>query len=162
MAVTRHHFLTPAGDKQEKFHEQKYLLAVPLNDSNDIVQTLPSSWMTLCVQKGLCDRQMDAFSSLHSALAHGFSIDSVRTLAKLLVEHTFLADIPAFGESACKLQVEITDQVLGGPSSDLGNMIQSQTCFAATEYMQPFTAVLHCSPSKKSIRLDQYGPNAVK
>ena len=104
--------------------------------------------MTLCVQKGLCDRQMDALSSLQSALARGLSIENVRTLATLFVEHqfltedkahTFLADIPVFGESACEPQAEITDQVLGDPSSDLGSMILSRPSFSASEYMQSFT-----------------------
>ena len=83
----------------------------------------------------ICDKQMDALSSLQSALSRGFSIENIRSLAKLYVEHkfltddeahAFLADVPTFGENNFEPQAEITDQLLGNPSTDLGDLVPSR------------------------------------
>ena len=42
MAIIRHRFISPAGDDQEKYYEQKYLLNVCLTDEDDVVHNPPS------------------------------------------------------------------------------------------------------------------------
>ena len=77
MAVTRHRFISPVGDDQEKFYKQKYLLTVPLTDEDEIVQNPPKSWIELCVREGMCDSHADALCSLPSAVSKGFSIEAL-------------------------------------------------------------------------------------
>ncbi len=107
MAVTRHRFISPVGDDQEKYYEQKYLLTVCLTDEDEVVQHPPDSWLELCASEGMCDSHTDALSSLESATSRGFSIESLRALAQVYVEHSFitddeadtlLSDIPVLGE----------------------------------------------------------------
>ena len=53
MAVTRQTFLSPVGDSQERFYEQKYLLTLPLTNEDSIVHNSLSSWLELCVSDNL-------------------------------------------------------------------------------------------------------------
>ena len=69
MAITRHRFISPVGDDQEKYYKQKYLLNVCLTDEDDVVHNPPKSWLELCASKGMCDSHVDALSSLQSALS---------------------------------------------------------------------------------------------
>ncbi len=55
MAVTRHRVISPVGDDQEKYYEQKYLLTVCLTDEDEVVQHPPDSWLELCASEGMCD-----------------------------------------------------------------------------------------------------------
>ena len=59
-AVTRFHFLAPVGESQESFYEQNYLLNTPLTAENKVITAPPQSWMQLCVEKDLCDKEGDA------------------------------------------------------------------------------------------------------
>ena len=147
MQITRHWFISPVGDDQESFYEQKYLLTVPLTDEHSVVKKPPHSWMELCVQNELCDSHTDALSSLHSASKRGFSIQSLRELAHLYVENdfiscdeadTFLSQIPVVGEKEFEPQAKVTDQMLGGPDTDFGNMIPSKASFSADDYLASF------------------------
>ena len=148
MVVTRHRFISPVGDDQEKYYEQKYLLTVPITADDELINNPPQSWMQLCVRKGLCDKHLDALSSLHSAVSCGFHIEAIRNLAQLFVEHsfltvdeanTFLADIPTLGENELEPQTTITDQVLGDPDTDLGNMIPTRSGLCIQDYIHTFT-----------------------
>ena len=68
VAVTRFHFLAPVGDTQEKFYEQKYLLNVPVMPEDSVITAPPRSWMQLCVEKDLCNKEGDC--SNESTEAH--------------------------------------------------------------------------------------------
>ena len=59
--------------------------------------------MQLCAERGLCDKEGDAFSCLHTAVSKGFKYEEFKTLVQLFVDHEFLtasegdsfmADIP--------------------------------------------------------------------
>ena len=92
MCITRYRFISPVGDEQEKFYEQKYLLNVPISSNDDILINTPQSWMQLCITKGLVDEHADAIFSLESALSRGFHVDSLRELATLYTEHGFITE----------------------------------------------------------------------
>ena len=148
MLITRHRFISPVGDDQESFYEQKYLLTVPLTEDHSVVKKPPRSWMELCVQSGLCDSHTDALSCLHSASKRGFSTDALRDLAHLYVENdfissdeadTFLSQIPVMGEKDFEPQAKVTDQMLGDPSTDLGNMVPNRAPFSTDDYLASFT-----------------------
>jgi len=152
MLITRHRFISPVGDDQESFYEQKYLLTVPLTDEHLVVQEPPRSWMELCVQSGLCDSHTDALSSLHSASKRGFSIEALRDLARLYVENefissdeadTFLSQIPTIGEKDFEPQAQVADQMLGDPDADLGSMIPNRASFSLDDYLASFTPSQH-------------------
>lgn len=64
MCIVRCRFINPAGDEQERFYEQKYLLNVPISPGDLILSNRPQSWMQLCVTQDLFDEHADA-SSLH-------------------------------------------------------------------------------------------------
>ena len=124
MAITRHRFISPVGDDQEKYYEQKYLLSVCMTDEHDIFHNPPQSWLELCASEGMCDVHVDALSSLQSAVSRGFNIDSLRSLARLYVEHKFITDeeadgflsgIPVLGEKDDEPQVSISDCLLSDP-----------------------------------------------
>ena len=148
MAVTRHRFISPVGDDQEKFYEQKYLLTVPLTDEDEIVQNPPKSWMELCVREGMCDSHADALSSLQSAVSKGFSIEALRELAQLYVDHsfliqgeadTFLADIPVIGERDFEPERPVTDQLFGDPDGDLGSLCPPKPPSSVQDFQKSFT-----------------------
>ena len=66
-AVTRHRFVTI--DDQETYHEQKYLLTVPLTATDSIVNEPPppSSWVKAAMEANLVDEQHDARATLMDA-----------------------------------------------------------------------------------------------
>ena len=114
-AITCHRFISPVGDDQEKYYKQKYLLNMCLTGEDDVVHNPPKSWFELCASKGMCNSHIDALSSLQSIISRGFNIDSLRALAKLYVEHSFiteieadafLSDIPVIGERDMEPQVK--------------------------------------------------------
>ena len=124
IAVTRFHFLTPVGETQEKFYEQKYLLNVPLTKDHKVITEPPHSWMQLYVEKGLCDKEVDALSCHHTAVSKGFQYEQLKTLVQLLVDHgflstsegdSFMADIP-LGAQADEEEAEVTDALLTDPA----------------------------------------------
>ena len=80
VAVTQFHFLVPVGDTQEKFYEQKYLLNVPMLPEDNVISAPPQSWMQLCVEKGLCNKEGDALSCLHTAVSKGFKNEDLKAL----------------------------------------------------------------------------------
>jgi len=47
-AVTRHRFITV--EDQEAYHEQKYLLTVPLTPTDDVITNPPLSWVKAAMQ----------------------------------------------------------------------------------------------------------------
>ena len=51
MAVKHYRFVSPVGDNQEMFYEQKYLLNVPMSDEDDVMHDPPQSWLELCASK---------------------------------------------------------------------------------------------------------------
>ena len=131
LAVTRFNFLTPVGEMQESFYEQKYLLNIPLTEDNKVITKPPLSWMQLCVEKGLCDKEADALSCLHNAVSNGFKYEELKTLVQLFVNHDFLttsegdsfmADIP-LGPQAAEEEAEVTDTLLADPSSEYGSLL---------------------------------------
>ena len=141
MCVTRYHFLNP-GEEQEKFYEQKYMLNVPLSRDDNVIRQKPQSWMQLCIEKDLI---ADAMSSLHSALSRGFSVDSLRDLARLYTEHgfitedeadSFMAEVQTIDDSVDELQAHVTDQLLHHPA---GNLLPVKANFNLLEYTKTFT-----------------------
>lgn len=71
----------------------------------------------------------------------------LRELAHLYVENdfiscdeadTFLSQIPVVGEKEFEPQAKVTDQMLGGPDTDFGNMIPSKASFSADDYLASF------------------------
>ena len=98
IAVTRFHFLAPVGETQEKFYEQKYLLNVPIMPVDNIISAPPQSWMQLCVEKDLCNKEGDALSCLHTAVSKGFKYEDLKALVQQLhylsaaEGDTFMAD----------------------------------------------------------------------
>jgi hypothetical protein len=152
MCITRYRFINPVGDDQDKFYEQKYILNVPISDDDDIVVNTQQSWMQLCILNGLFDEHADAMSSLQSALSRGFHIDSLRELARLYIEHrfitadeadTFMAEIPTINDSIDEPQAQITDQLLGNPDSDMGDLLPNRPSFDLSEYQKTFTESQH-------------------
>ena len=89
--------------------------------------------MQLCVEKGLCDKEGDALSCLHTAVSKGFKYEELKTLVQLFVDHEFLsasegdsfmADIP-LGAQADEEEAEVTDTLLTDPGSDYGSLLPS-------------------------------------
>ena len=150
-AVTRFHFLAPVGETQESFYEQKYLLNVPLTEEDKVITAPPQSWMQLCVERGLCDKEGDALSCLHTAVSKGFKYEELKTLVQLFVDHEFLsanegdsfmADIP-LGAQADEDEAEVTDTLLTDPGSDYGSLLPS-----AKQNLQSYAATF--TPSQQA------------
>ena len=138
MCITRYQFINPVGDEQDKFYEQKYLLNVSISHADDIVVNGPQSWMQLCIMNGLFDEHADAMSSLQSALSRGFHIDSLREPARLYIKHafitedeadTFMAEVPTISYTVDEPQAQVTDQLLGDPDSNIGDLLPSRPSF---------------------------------
>ena len=130
-AMTRFHFLAPVGETQESFYEQKYLTSTPLMEDDQVIIAPPKSWMQLCVERGLCDKEGDALSCLHTAVSKGFKYEELKTLVQLFVDHEFLsasegdsfmADIP-LGAEADEEEAEVTDTLLTDPGCDYGSLL---------------------------------------
>ena len=119
-----------------------------MTDDDDVVHSPPQSWLELCASRGMCDTHIDALSCLQSAISRGFSIESLRALAQLYVEHkfitdeeadTFLSDIPIMGERNDEPQGNITDHLLTDPESDLGSLVPNRPAFSIDQYKKSFT-----------------------
>ena len=130
LAVTCN-FLTPVGETQECFYEQKYLHTIPLTKEDKVITHPPQSWMQLCVEKGLCDEEADALSCLHNAVSKGFKYEELKTLVQLFVDHDFLmasegdsfmADIP-LNPQADEEEAEVTDTLLTDPSNEYSSLL---------------------------------------
>ena len=130
-AMTRFHFLAPVRETQESFYEQKYLMSIPLMEDDQVITAPPKSWMQLCVERGLCDKEGDALSCLHTAVSKGFKYDELKTLVQLFVDYEFLtasegdsfmADIP-LGAEANEEEAEVTDTLLTDPGCDYGSLL---------------------------------------
>ena len=143
MCITRYWFTNPAGDEQERFYEQKYLLNMPISVENDVIANCPQSWMQLCIMNGLFDEHADAISSLQSALSRGFHVDSLRELARLYTEHDFItedeadcfmAQLPTISDSIDEPQAHVTDRLLNDPDSDIGDLLPTRPLFDLSEY----------------------------
>ena len=135
MCIVRCQFINPAGVEQQRFYEQKYLINVAVSPDDQILSNPPKSWMQVCIMEGHFDEHADAMSSLHTATSGGFSVDSLRELARLYTEHgfitedeadCFLADIPTIGDQIDEPQAHVTDQLLGDPDGELGDLLPSR------------------------------------
>ena len=135
IAVTRFHFLAPVGETQEKFYEQKYLLNVPIMPEDSVITAPPWSWMQLCVEKDLCNKEGDALSCLHTAVSKGFKYEDLKALVQLFVDNaylsaaegdTFMADIP-LGTETTEEEAEVSDTLLTDPGSEYGTLLPSTT-----------------------------------
>ena len=135
VAVTRFHFLTPVGETQESYYEQKYLLNVPIMPDDCIITNPPRSWMQLCVEKDLCNKEGDALSCLHTAVSKGFKYDDLKDLVQLFVDnaylsapegHTFMADIP-LGTEIHEEEAEVTDALLTDSGTEYRTLLPSTT-----------------------------------
>ena len=145
-AMTRFHFLAPVGETQESFYEQKYLISIPLMKDDQVIIAPPKSWMQLCVERGLCDKEGDALSCLHTAVSKGFKYEELKTLVQLFVDHEFLtasegdsfmADIP-LGAEADEEEAEVTDTLLTDPGCDYGSLLPNAKQTVQT-YADTFT-----------------------
>ena len=142
-AVTRHRFITI--DDQETYYEQKYLLTVPLTATDSIVNEPPSSWVKAAMEANLVDEQHDARATLMDAVKHGFSLENIRTIVKMYVEHQFLDEDEAdaflttlpTGTSNKEEVREVTDQLLD--DQDGGSLLPPHHV-PLEEYTGKFTA----------------------
>ena len=55
MAVVRYRFISPVGEDQEAYYEQKYLLSKPISVDDPIIAQPPASWIQYCASIGMCD-----------------------------------------------------------------------------------------------------------
>ena len=99
----------------------------------------PHSWMQLCVEKGLCNKGVDALSCLHTAVSKGFQYEQLKTLVQLFVGHgllssgegdSFMADIP-LGAQADEEEAEVTDALLTDPGSEYGSLLPNTNYWAS-------------------------------
>ena len=146
MSPVRYRFISPVGDNQEAFYEQKYLLNVPLFPEHTAITNPPTSWMQLCVTEGMCDTHEDCLTSIQSAISRGFNVDSVRELARLYHNNGFLSEdeadvylgsIPVPGQEDLEPQADVTDQLLGDPDGDMRDMLPTRPTF--DHYIRTFT-----------------------
>ena len=81
------------------------------------------------------DEHADAMSSSQS---RGFHIDLLRELARLYIEHgfitaneadTFMPEVPIITNSIDEPQAHVTDQLLGDPDSDMGDLLPNRPSF---------------------------------
>lgn len=123
--VTRHRFINVSTKEQEAHYEQKYLLNVPLCPSDDVVVNPPSSWIEAAMEKDLVNEKHDAKSSLHDAVSRGFSLESLKSLVDMYLEHgfldddeadTFLSTLPTGPNQEVR---EVTDQLVGDGDTGL-------------------------------------------
>ena len=123
--------MAPADETQEQFYEQKYLLNIPLTEEDIITSQPPQSWMQLCVEKGLCEKEGDALNCLHTVVSKGFKYEELKTLVQLFVDNkfisanegdVFMADIP-LGAETNEEEAEVTDTLLGDVSNDYGTLL---------------------------------------
>lgn len=128
MVMTRHRYLNSVGDDAEKYYEQKFLLTIPMTQTDPIITNPPSSWVELCASRGMCDGHLDALSCLQSAISKGFHVDQIRTLTQLYMDHgflsgneadAFLTSIPVLGEQDNEPNTIIPDQMLNDPQNGL-------------------------------------------
>ena len=119
--VTRYRFINVSTKEQEAYYEQKYLLNVPLCSSDDVVVNPPSSWIEAAMKKDLVDEKLDAKSNLMDAAKRGFSLESLKSLVDMYLEHGFLDDDEAdaflstlpTGPNQQEEVREVTDQLVG-------------------------------------------------
>ena len=123
--------MAPADETQEQFYEQKYLLNISLTEEDIITSQPPQSWMQLCVEKGLCEKEGDALNCLHTVVSKGFKYEELKTLVQLFVDNkfisanegdVFMADIP-LGAETNEEEAEVTDTLLGDVSNDCGTLL---------------------------------------
>ena len=125
--VTRHRFITVDTKEQEAHYEQKYLLNVPLCPSDDVIVSPPSSWIQAAMEKDLVDEKLDAKSNLMDAAKRGFSLESLKSLVDMYLEHGFLDDDEAdaflstipIGPNQQEEVREVTDQLVGDGDNGL-------------------------------------------
>ena len=142
-AVTRHRFITI--DDQETYYEQKYLLTVPLTATDSIVSEPPSSWVKAAMEANLVDEQHDARATLMDAVKRGFSLENIRSIVKVYVEHQFLDEDEAdaflttlpTGTSSKEEVREVTDQLLDDQE---GGSLLPPHHVPLEEYTSKFTA----------------------
>ena len=142
-AVTRHRFITI--DDQETYYEQKYLLTVPLTATDSIVSEPPSSWVKAAMEANLVDEQHDARATLMDAVKRGFSLENIRSIVKMYVEHQFLDEDEAdaflttlpTGTSSKEEVREVTDQLLDDQE---GGSLLPPHHIPLEEYTSKFTA----------------------
>ena len=100
-------------------------------EDDQVIIAPPKSWMQLCVERGLCDKEGDVVSCLHTAVSKRFKYEELRTLVQLFVDHKFLsasegdnfmADIP-LGAEADEEEAEVTDTLLTDPGCDYGSLL---------------------------------------
>ena len=81
-------------------------------------------------------------------MSRGFNFDSVKELAKLFVDHdfltkdeadTFVSDIPVYNEKESEPQAEVTDQLLGDSSTDVGTLLPDRPSFDLASYVDSFS-----------------------
>ena len=76
-----------------------------------------------------------------------FTFDSLREPARLYIEHafitedadTFMAEVPTISYTVDEPQAHVTNQLLGDPDSNIGDLLPSRPSFNLSEYQQSFT-----------------------
>ena len=128
MAIVRFRFISPVGDDQEAFYEQKYLLRKPIMANDLVISTSPWSWIEYSASQGMCDLHNDCLSTIQSAISRGFNIESVRSLAAIYIENRFLTEdeadvfiftIPVAEECKVEVQAMVTNQLFGDEDGEM-------------------------------------------
>jgi len=117
-AVTRHQFITV--EDQEAYHEQKYLLTVPLTPTDTVITNPALSSVKEAMQADLVDEHHDAQANLLDTVKCSSSLENIQSIVKLYVEHQFLDEDEAdaflttlsTGTSNKEEVREVTDQLL--------------------------------------------------
>ena len=114
----------------KKLGNIQYLLNVPLTEEDTVISQPPKSWMQLCVENNLCDKEGDTLNCLHTAVSKGFKYKELKTLVQLFVDkfffanenELFMAEIPVGAETNEEV-AEVTDTLLGDISTDKGTLL---------------------------------------
>ena len=102
-------------------------------EDDQVIIAPPKSWMLLCVERGLCDKEGDALSCLHTAVSKGFKYEFLTASEG----DSFMADIP-LGAEADEEEAEVTDTLLTDPGCDYGSLLPNAKQTVQT-YADTFT-----------------------
>ena len=141
-AITHHRFITV--DDQENYYMQKYLINIPVSPSSDVIKHPPSSWIQVANNANIVDQHYDVKANLQDAVKRGFTLENIRTLVQMYLEHSFLDELEAdaflstlqSGTENNEEIREVTDQLFGNGEDDKLLPPQSKSL---QEYLKNFT-----------------------
>lgn len=131
-------------DDQENYYMQKYLINIPVSPSSDVIKHPPSSWIQVAINANIVDQHYDVKANLQDAVKRGFTLENIRTLVQMYLEHSFLDELeadaflstlPSGTENNEEIR-EVTDQLFGNDEDDKLLPPQSKSL---QEYLKNFT-----------------------